>query len=159
MRVSTRAVKRYIDRRVDAELYCMKVRHLDGVISSLFAKAKAYFVDLKMKFSRVSWARKILFILGKLIELAGLATALGVNVHELYKMKKEVDYYTGKLKEAVKEIDEHASDYNEQVVNEKADSIGRQAFFAIVKKNIPIIINNLVTAIFGYIASNLALEA
>lgn len=159
MRISARAIKRYIDRRVDAELYCMKVRHLDGVISSLFAKAKAYFVDLKRKFSRVSWARKILFILGKLIELAGLATALGVNVYELYKMKKEVDYYTGKLKEGIAEIAGHASDYNEQEVNEGVDSIGKQAFFAIVKKNIPIIIGNLVTAIFGYIASKLALEA
>lgn len=158
MRISARAIKRYIDRRVDAELYCMKVRHLDGVISSLFAKAKAYFVDLKRKFSRVSWARKILFILGKLIELAGLAV-LGVNVHEFYKMKKQVDYYVGKVKEGVAEIAGHASDYNEQKVNEVADSAGEQAFFAIVKQNIPVIIGNLVVAIFGYIASKQALEA
>ena len=158
MRVSTRAIKRYIDRRVDAELYCMKVRHLDGVISSLFAKAKAYFVDLKRKFSRVGWARKIIFILGKLIELAGIAT-LGVNVHEFYKMKKDADYYTGKLKEGIAEIaGKFNMGFNEKEVNEKLDSVGRQAFFDIVKKNMPIVISNLVTVIFGYLASKFALE-
>lgn len=159
MSVSARAIKRYIDRRVDAELYCMKVRHLDGIISSLFAKAKTYFVDLKRKFSRVSWVRKILFILGKLIELAGIAT-LGLNAHEFYKMKKDVDYYTGKLKQGIADVaTQFNMEYDKGVVNEKADSIGMQAYIDLVKKNIPIVISNLVTAIFGYLASKLALEA
>ena len=133
-----------IRRRCDVAI--RRIRYVDGIIDTIIGKIKGYFADLKMKLSKVGWGRKILFILGKLIKIASVAS-VGEDAVKLVKIKLEVNKAKNEVVDILRVVE---GEQSANAFDENASRFANAMFFEKLKSRIIPNIFMLISALVGY---------